>query len=242
MRRNHRQVGYVQSGLILHLDSILNMGAGNAHSNSTTTWYDLSTSGNNVTLVSPSWSDAYLTFTGSTRGQTGANLNLSGRNQCTIEILLRTTGSTPTIILEQTSNYNNNVGAFVVVNNDLSPDRVINVGIRKTNAGAYLNGGFNATISDDLLAIQYNDTTNISTTELEEYLNVVKKTLTFGNNAENTTDTNLISAILYIGARGGGVAPFIGSIRAIRIYNRKLTLEELYQNKLEDFRRYGIIK
>lgn len=241
MRREGNSKDYITDGLILHLDAIKNAVNG-THSNSTTTWYDLSPSGNNVSLVNPSWSDTYLTFGGTTRGQTGSNLNLSGKNQCTIEVLLRTIGGSVGIIMEQTTNYNNNVGAFIIAINDGIPSRNLNVGIRKTGSMAYLNGGFNSTISDDLFVFEYDDTTNVSTTELEQYLNAVKKILTFNSGTEITTDTNLISEILYIGARSGGVAAFTGSIRAIRVYNRKLSTAELYQNKITDFRRYGIIK
>ena len=242
MRRDHRQVGYVQSGLILHLDALLNMGAGNAHSNTTTTWYDLSATANNVSLVSPSWSNDYLTFTGSTRGQTGSNLNLSGYNKCTIEILIRTlTNTTLGILLEQTTNYNNNVVAFITYFKDAGYDNIFS--IRKTGALAYLVRGITQTFSDDVMTLQYDDTTNVAATENEHYINSVLKTSTqLVGNSGVTTDTNLISSILYIGARSGGTFPFIGSIRAIRIYNRKLSVAELYQNKITDFRRYGIIK
>lgn len=243
MRRESNSKDYVTDGLVLHLDAIKNA-SGGTHSNSTTTWYDLSPSANNVTLVNPSWSDTYLNFTGTTRGQTGANLNLSGRNQCTIEILFRTlTNTTLGIILEHTTNYNNNIGAFIVDTKDGAPTaRDMNVGVRKTGGGQYLFGGFNKTFSDDLFAFQYDDTTDVSTTENEQYVNVVKQTLTFNAGAESIVTTNLISAILYIGSRSGGSFTFVGSIRAIRVYNRKLSTAELYQNKITDFRRYGIIK
>jgi hypothetical protein len=243
MRRNTDKGGYVSDGLILHLDAIKNAING-THSNSTTTWYDLSPSANNVTLVNPSWSDTYLTFTGTTRGQTASNLNLSGRNKCTIEILLRTSTNTSLgILMEHSSNYNNNVGAFIIDPKDGSPlARDMNVGVIKNGSGQYLFGGFNHTFNDDIFVFQYDDTTNVSSTELEQYVNFVKKTLTFNVGAESTVDTNMISAILYIGARAGGLFTFLGSFLAIRVYNRKLTLEELYQNKLEDFKRYGIIK
>lgn len=243
MRRQSNSKDYVTEGLILHLDAIKNAVNG-THSNSTTTWYDLSPSANNVALVNPSWSDTFLTFTGSTRGQTGANLNLSNKNQCTIEILLRSSTNTSLgILMEHSSNYNNSPGAFIIDPKDGSPTaRDMNVGVRKTGGGQYLFGGFNKTFSDDLFSFQYDDTTDVSTTENEQYINTVKQPLTFNAGAESVGTTNLISAILYIGSRAGGSFPFTGSIRAIRIYNRKLSAAELYQNKITDFRRYGIIK
>lgn len=237
MRRESNSKDYVTDGLILHLDAIKNAING-THSNSTTTWYDLSPSANNVTLVNPSWSDAYLTFTGSTRGETGANLNLAGRNQCTIEVFMKSQTAAAAIILEQTTNYNNTTGAFVFAGNAGPFSYNIYAGFKKSTS--YIDGGFNAMINEDVVVMQYDDTTNVYATELEWYLNAVNKTLVSNNSS--TTDTNLISAILYIGMRSPNIAPFYGVIRAIRIYNRKLSTAELYQNKITDFRRYGIIK
>lgn len=235
MRRDHRQVGYVQNGLILHLDAILNMGSGNAHSNTTTTWYDLSPSGNNVTLINPIWGTDYLTFAGSTRGQTNGNVNLASTNKFTLECWAKTANSG--IMLEQTANYNSNPGAFILTPNDPYARRFM---LKKPSD--YLGGGIE-NFSDDIFQVRYDDTTNVYTTEIEMFKNAIQQTVIFEKDLHKiTSDITLRNAILYIGARAGGVAPFYGSIRNLRIYNRKLTLEELYQNKLEDFRRFGIIK
>jgi len=246
MRREGNSKDYVTDGLILHLDAIKNA-SGGTHSNSTTTWYDLSASANNVSLVNPSWSDTYLTFGGSTRGQTASNVNLNGLSKFTIEVLFRTiTNSTLGIILEHTSNYNTNIGAFLLDTVDGSPaTKTLFGGLRKNAQSGkhpYLTGGYDKSISDDLYVMQYDDSTDVATTELEMYTNTIKETLTFNPNNDATVATTLRTAILYIGARSGGSFPFTGSIRAIRIYNRKLSVAELYQNKITDFRRYGIIK
>lgn len=226
MRRESNSKDYVSDGLILHLDAIKNA-SGGTHSNSTTTWYDLSPSANNVTLVNPSWSDTYLTFTGTTRGQTLANLNLAGYNKCTIEVFMKSQTAAAAIILEQTTNYNNNVGAFVFAGNAGAFGKSIYGAVRKSGGSGYIDGGFTATINEDVVAMQYDDTTNVEDTEFEMYLNTINKELTSG--VQSTTDTNLISAILYIGMRSPNIAPFYGVIRAIRIYNRKLSTAEIYR-------------
>ena len=57
------EIEYVTDGLELHYDAINNTGTG--HSNTTTTWVDLSGNGNNATVTGGTWSDNYLSFTSS---------------------------------------------------------------------------------------------------------------------------------------------------------------------------------
>lgn len=45
----------------------------------------------------------------------------------------------------------------------------------------------------------------------------------------------------FIGRRGGGGNPMKGNIYQIRIYNRKLTKEEILYNQEQDRKRYGIV-
>lgn len=60
------QEEYIKNGLILHLDGINN--TGNGHSNTTTTWKDLSGRGNDATLIgfdsTSGWKENYLKFDG----------------------------------------------------------------------------------------------------------------------------------------------------------------------------------
>lgn len=244
MRRESNYGDYVSNGLILHLDAIKNAING-THSNSTTTWYDLSTSGNNISLVSPTWGDDYLSADGTnTRGTSNSNLNLSGTNKFTVEVFIKQINNTSAAILfEQTTNFNNNTGAVISTVKDGSPTaRDINFGIRKNGDSQYLLGGIN-NISDDLFHCEYDDTTQNYLTELEMFKNNIQQTVSWQTNSTSISDTTLLSSPLYLFWRYNvSTIRFNGSIRAIRIYNRKLSVAELYQNKITDFRRYGIIK
>lgn len=243
MRRESNSKDYVSDGLILHLDAIKNAING-SHSNSTTTWYDLSPSGNNMSLVSPTWAEDYIAADGvNTIGQTSGNLNLSTNNKFTIEIFIRQINNTSgAMFFEQTTNYNNNIGAIIGTVKDGSPSSDVRVGIRKSGGSGYLYGGINS-FSDDIYHCVYDDTTDNYLTELEMFKNSVQQTVVFNSGATSIANTTLRSDILYLFCRAGiPQARFNGSIRAIRIYNRKLSTAELYQNKITDFRRYGIIK
>lgn len=243
MRRQHNnfiQPGYVTSGLILHLDALYNMGVGNDHSNSTTTWYDLSASGNNFSLINPSWGSNYLNFTGATRGQSINTINLSTYNKLTIEVFLKSIGSSVGVILEQTSNYNSFYGAFIIVTKDGSPTvRDVNFGIRKNVANGYLYGGINS-FTENLFQAVYDDTIDIYNLEMMMFKDAVQQTVLWNTNAISTNATVLQNDIVYLGARNGSSLFFNGSIRSIRIYNRALSAEELLQNKSEDYFRFGI--
>lgn len=243
MRRESNSKDYVSDGLILHLDAIKNAVNG-THSNSTTTWYDLSPSANNMLLVSPTWGDDYLAADGvNTRGTSSANLNLSATNEFTIELFLKKINNTSAaMLLEQTTNYNNNVGAIIAAVKDGSPARDVGVGVRKNGGSLYLYGGINS-FSDDIYHCCYDDTTDNYLTELEMFKNSIQQTVIWQSNATSTANTTLRSDLLYLFWRYNvAAARFNGSIRAIRIYNRKLSTAELHQNKITDFRRYGIIK
>lgn len=243
MRRESNSKDYVTDGLILHLDTIKNAING-THSNSTTTWYDLSPSGNNMVLVSPTWGENYLAADGvNTIGQTSGNLNLSATNKFTIEIFIKQINNTSgAMLFEQTTNYNSYVGAIIGTVKDGSPSSDVRVGIRKKGDSGYLNGGIN-NFSEDIFHCLYDDTTDNYLTELEMFKNSSQQTVVWQSGATSIANTTLKSDILYLFCRAGiPQARFNGSIRAIRFYNRKLSVAELYQNKITDFRRYGIIK
>lgn len=78
---------YITEGLIIHYDGINN--TGNGHSNTTTTWKDLSGNENNATLVgfdsTSGWQDNYLKFDGvNDYAISTKNLGISGNTELTM--------------------------------------------------------------------------------------------------------------------------------------------------------------
>ena len=45
---------------------------------------------------------------------------------------------------------------------------------------------------------------------------------------------------MYIGRNGGGTAFYSGNIRSIRLYDRALTEDEIYQNRQLDIERFNL--
>ena len=213
---------YVEDGLILHYDAINNTGVG--HSETTTTWKDLSGNNNDATVTGGTWTDDYLNFSKSndTNGvKTNSNFSInfnaitfnivfSLSNVNDVEALLgaRTTSSNGMMLF----NFNENDG--------LTLDTV--GGSTRIKVGNRLSANQN-----------YDLTLSFSNGTLRTYLNgKLESTM-------NYTSGNLTSFPLTI-FTAGERSNCLGNIYSVKVYNRSLTEDEIKQNNKMDNIRFDL--
>jgi hypothetical protein len=221
----------VTTGLIMHLD------AGNpaSYPGSGATWTDLTANGNTVLLQgSPPLVNRAIQFDGSTQwARTSGNLNLTTFDSVTVEIVVRSTPGTVQCAWEHTTDWNTNVGGiglFPHVNGSVA---LINVHHTNHNTGPARN--YEASV-DANWAVHTNIYSRIGdTTGRLTYVNGQLVSFSPVNGYATgtaTTGGSFANALLYFAARGGSSSFMPGRIMAFRVYNRKLSAEEIQQNYL----------
>jgi prepilin-type N-terminal cleavage/methylation domain-containing protein len=194
-----RGTGYVQDGLVLHLDAIDNTSAGNAggephHDAKAAVWSDLSGSGNDVQLTftdnKTPIRDASIYFDGKgDYGVTARSLNLTGKKQITIEICFRPADAK----------------GFATQTYTFSPadDSV--------GKPVSIDGSEKAALADD---------------RLQAAVTVAEIPVAYEKDK------------LYIAGNQTG-SWYSGEIASIRVYDRRLTEDEMKRNAAEDELRFG---
>lgn len=219
--------GYVKNGLILHLDGINN--TGNGHDSNTSTWKDLSGTGNhgiltNMTQDSLSgWTEKSLKFDG-VNDYIEIPVNDSVRpDEFTIELIANR--------YEVLNNHRSILfvkwyGYTVELNNNKSVVFGVNGG------GAYLP----ATTIMNLNQV-YSIIGTYKDKQQQIYINGnLENQKTIGGDFSHTNDTNFtIGAYL-----GDSMSYFKGEVFAARMYNRKLSDSEIQQNYNIDKIRFGL--
>lgn len=211
---------YVKDGLLLHYDAINN--TGNGHSNTTTTWTDLSGNENDATVTGGTWSDNYVRFTTSNSSngiKTKSNfpINFSSKTfnivfnlsrESSVEALFgaRTTISNGFMMF----NYN--------VDNAFEVDTIGSQTRVKLGERLSVNRNYNLTVTFDNGTVKlYIDGTLISTTSY-------------------TTGTiNFPLTVFTAGTRSNS----LGNVYSVKVYDRALTEEEVLQNYNMDKLTYG---
>ena len=208
-------IDYVQEGLILHYDAINNTGSG--HSSSTTTWKDLSGSGNDGTLsTSPSnstfyWENNRLTISGH-----GGNL------QYYVDTPLRLTGQERTYIYTIDAN---NLQGSIWGETDSSNTNglfnyynfIVNRGSKTTTQNRY-----DYTFAKSGI---YNYAVTLSNSQLKFYVNGVL-TQTINNTVGLTCSSNLrLMAARYSGQNATNLKMY-----QFLAYDRVLSDSEILQN------------
>lgn len=219
----------VTAGLIMNLD------AGNTASypGSGATWTDLTGNGNNVLLQnSPTFVSRSLQFNGSTQwARTAGNLNLTAFDAVTVEIVVRTDLTTGCYMTwEHTADWNTNPGGIGLSVHCNGSAGATNVHHTNHNTGPARN--YESPVGTGW-AVHTNVYSRIGdATGRLSYVNgqlVPFSSINGYATGTATTGGQFANSLLYLAGRGGaGQMP--GRIMAFRVYNRKLSADEIRQN------------
>lgn len=219
-KENEVVLAYVRDKLILHYDGLNNTGEG--HSNTTTTWKDLSENGNDATVTGGTWNDNSVMFSTSDTSngiKTNANFPIDFSNK-TFNILFKYSqlSSVAPIFGARTTSSN----GFMIFNykdtNALNLDTIGST-TRKV-VGEFLQDNTN-----------YNLTFVFSEATVKTYKNGIlhaTETITTGN-------LNFPLTIFTAGARANS----LGNVYSVKVYDKSLTEEEIQQNYQVDKNKYG---
>ena len=219
--------GYASNGIILHLDAISNTRNGNNTSSSV--WEDLSGNDNDFTMISDgavTFNDNYVRF----NGVSGMKI-IDFRK---FETLMSTSNC---FTLETVFDFNNVSNAPIFVNNS---NLTISFGYwgghimtSASNKGrhGWDNSDYHKNAS--FTAITYK-TSGDGTDILYKDGVLLNKQSTVADSYNSNGET------VYIGRNGRGTAIYNGNIRSIRLYDRALTEDEMYQNRQLDIERFNL--
>lgn len=210
---------YVTNGLELHYDAINNTGTG--HSDTTTTWKDLSGNGNDATITGGKWSYDHLSFT-SSNSSNGVKTNNAfpidfSAKTFNIVFNLSKVSSVEALFGARTSTSDGFMLFNYDKNNALNLDTIgsqtrINLGNRLS-----VNRNYNLTVTLDNGTVKsYIDGVLIASTNY-------------------TTGTlNFPLTVFTAGTRSNS----LGNVYSVKVYNRALTADEVMQNYNMDQKRF----
>lgn len=232
----------ITRGLILHLD------ASNpaSYPGSGATWTDISGSGNNVTLQNgPTFSNGVLVFNGTNQwARTAANLDLSTYDSVTVEIIVKKTNPlSGGLVWEHTANWNVNTGGIGLALHSNGTGDQLNVHHTNHNTSVARNYEFSM---DTNWAVHTNIYSRINDeTGRLTYVNGQRIPFSpvngYATGTATLSGTSLANSLLYLATRGGVAAFFTGQIAEVKIYNRKLTDQEIEQNyRSAQLSRFGV--
>lgn len=212
---------YVTDGLILHYDAINN--TGNGHSDTTTTWTDLSGNGSDATVTGGMWSDNYVRFTTSNNSngiKTKSNfpINFSSKT-FNIVFNLSQVSTVEALFGARTSTSNGFMLFNYNVDNAFELDTIGGQTRVKLGNRLSANRNYNLTVTfDNGIVKLYIDGALISTTSY-------------------TTGTiNFPLTVFTAGTRSNS----LGNVYSVKVYDRALTEDEVLQNYNMDKVTYGV--
>ena len=215
------EISYVKDGLILHYDAINN--TGNGHSNTTTTWTDLSGNGSDATVTGGMWSDNYVRFTTSNNSngiKTKSNfpINFSSKT-FNIVFNLSQVSTVEALFGARTSTSNGFMLFNYNVDNAFELDTIGGQTRVKLGNRLSANRNYNLTVTfDNGIVKLYIDGALISTTSY-------------------TTGTiNFPLTVFTAGTRSNS----LGNVYSVKVYDRALTEDEVLQNYNMDKVTYGV--
>ena len=204
--------GIVYSGLILYYDGINN--TGNGHSNTTTTWTDLSGSNNNITGVSSAnWLGNGLQFNNNVLVSQGGTKTFS--KDVTVEIILL-----------------NKQRQYVTINFG----DVIDLKLRVVGQITYWNAwptelGQHYSTEEVLNVVtSYSYVNEWTSSNSRKFINNTKSSASVSNLSPTTTKLMI----------GYSSEVLNGNVYAVRVYNRALSDGEIAQNYAIDQKRFGL--
>lgn len=226
---------YVRDGLVHMWDGINNTGSG--HDSSATTWRDLVGSITLTKHAGGAWTDNALHFepTAGTDELYWEDLTQTSvyTQNMTIEVCIQPTASATV------ADWADSKSAVIANFTSSATDKLRRIMLSKgdVSVGGYTNGTtqFATTGETTLLDIKHiacTYTEHIGTSDV--YANGMKKT----KNANHTFGDNNHNYVFLGCSLGSSKYPYLGDIYSIRIYNRVLSDNEIYQNYLTDCARF----
>ena len=212
------EMNYIGNGLILHYDGINNTGSG--HSNTTTTWKDLSGNNNDGIITGGTWQNNLLKFSTSNESngvKTKQNFPIDYNNTFNIVFKLSNVNDVEALFGSRSTTTDGLMLFNFNTNNSLSLDT------KGSNTRIQ--------IGERLLAnTLYNITVTFSENTVKSYVNgELAKTMNF-------TDASLnFPLTIFTAARRSNA---LGEIYSVKIYNRALTNQEILQNYNVDKAKY----
>ena len=221
---------YIQDGLLLHYDGINN--TGNGHSNTTTTWKDLSGNGNDGTLKGgTTWNNDYLNFNGT---YAWVSIGVHNPENVTLEIV-----SLNNALYDEEREYICNFeGGGMGINYETSNNEKYNrFEIYIENSGYAFATSSNVLINNK----KYYLSGSYDGTQMKFFENKTKIT----NEIIGTIRKPGNNSILMLGENPNGNEPggrywLDGNVYSVRIYNRALTDDEVAYNYAIDKARFNI--
>ena len=250
------QVNYVTDGLILQYDAINN--TGNGHSNTTTTWKDLSGNGNDGSLLNfnyntaSGWNGSYLACDGvDDIIETIKELDYQNQKSVTVEFVVTNLNSKENtkMLIESSENSNDNYGSFYIDSQEY--------GIQDVTMAMKFNSSSGRLVNHKMMnnVLNFGETANYGITfdATKPYDTFTKMYKNGGANTLNTTsiaksdhagdvsNLTLQNYKLYLCGRGGTLTSHSKvNLYAVRVYNRALSPEEIQVNYQADKVKYGI--
>lgn len=234
----------VRDGLVLHLDAA----NPKSYPGSGTSWVDLSGNGNHVTLYNGvTFSNGSLIGDGvDAYGRTNSTLDLTSTNAITVISAWKMPTTTSTgILYEHTVTWNvvnSGYGGFGLGPNSQGSGNVANW-IHVQVQGNVGYGGRNTPTPDSTAFQHYAAIHDFTATALNETVNHINGALvtTTGGTSYTANNTgNFGNDHLYLWTRGGTASFNSGSLSFLKIYNRRLTLDEIKIDFEATRGRYGI--
>ncbi len=233
--------GYVQDGLVLHYDGVNN--TGNGHSNTTTTWKDLSGNGNDGTLTGCTWGENYLDLDGV--DDYVRKTGMTGTTDFTIEIVAN----------DIEANGTNSYGSSFMINlwsSDVTDTSIhLWVDNRTSIAESNRNKPLFRILVPKLNEENYREVSGNRDLNCKGYYSISNgqsglKYYSNGNSIGQNTDASFTNRVnintinLDIG-RWYNTSYFVKEkVYSFRIYNRALTDAEVLQNYNQDRIRFGL--
>lgn len=214
------------NGLVLYFDGYNNTGAG--HSDSATTWKDLSGNNNDGIITDGAWNSNELIFNGNS---TWVNCGEINNPLITVEALVKWDSNSLTSGGDEIVSCFENGGFAIYLNNG------------KITFAASISGTYELLeLVNPILSNYYMISGVVNTNELHLYVNG-SKLITLSISGSLKYPTN--NTVLALGVNPIGSTPQSnyakGKLKTFRLYNRVLTDSEILENYLHDLDYYNFI-
>lgn len=238
---------YVQSGLVLHFDGIENAGAEVAHDGSAVEWKDLSSNGNHAQFkkisedTTGAWTDKGFLFDGKCLFVTGSTLDIAPELKATVQTVSEYSSEEQraSYVVEEdgkTLKYNFYPSVFG------TGEKAFTLFSESTGKHLYFKTTQSSTVTCWSWPGRY------ATAVYNAGLGYVFQTVTPGADLLPGTSSTAIGAKQWSIGCGTGTHTgrstyfsMIGTVHAVRVYNRILTDDELKWNRIiDDYRYFGV--
>ena len=224
-KRENVMDAIITSGLVLYLDA----GNPSSYPGSGTTWSDLSGNGNHGALtggvIFSSLDGGALVFDGVNDSfGTDANIDLTGTDKITVQVLVKTSTTGTHLIAEHSTDWNSNNAFGIAIENSKVLFTDHNQGYNAINSVASINDNVWHLLTGTIDRSLGSANQNVACIDGASPNNTPKPSLS------NDNSGNYLSHKFYVGSRAGSSYFFDGSIAKVLLYNRALTAEEIQQN------------